>query len=257
MQERAAAFLKAYRDEGAGDLDSGPADRLQHSLGLCAGEEIRDAELDMWLETLAVDPWARSYTWSAEPSADQLAGFSVAVIGAGMGGLNAAVQLKHAGIPFTVLEKNAGVGGTWFENRYPGVRVDSPSRTYTHTYGVDFPFPNPFCPQSENEKYFNWVADTFDLRRDIQFDTEVTSAVWDEDASVWEIRAEHPDGPRTWKVNAVISCVGFLARPNVPPIAGMEISPGDCSIQPAGPLGPRISMASGLRSSAAGAPAIR
>jgi 4-hydroxyacetophenone monooxygenase len=222
LQSRAADFLKAYRDGGAGDIDSGPSDRLQRSLSLCAGEDIRDAEFEMWLETLALDPWARSFTWPAEPLAEQLEGFSVAVIGAGMGGLNAAVQLRHAGIPFTVLEKNSGVGGTWFENRYPGARVDSPSRTYTHTYGVDFPFPNPFCPQSENEKYFNWVADTFGIRKDIQFDTEVTSAVWDEETSTWEIRAEHPDGPRTWRVNAVISCVGFLARPNIPQIDGME-----------------------------------
>src|SRR6185437_6916432 len=161
-----------------------------------------------------------------KPDTPQLEGFSVAVIGAGMGGLNAAVQLKHAGIPFTVLEKNAGVGGTWYENRYPGARVDSPSRTYTHTYGVDFPFPNPFCPQSENEKYFNWVADTFDVRKDIQFDTEVTSATWDEETSTWEIRAEHPDGPRVLRVNAVISCVGFLARPNLPQIPGMDTFAG-------------------------------
>jgi 4-hydroxyacetophenone monooxygenase len=227
LQEKAATFLKAYRDGGAGHLDSGPTDRLQRSLGLCAGEEIRDAEFEMWWETLALDPWARSYAWPEQPSAAQLEGFSVAVIGAGMGGLNAAVQLKHAGIAFTVLEKNAGVGGTWFENRYPGARVDSPSRTYTHTYGVDFPFPNPFCPQSENEKYFNWVADTYDIRREIQFDTEVTSASWDEDSKTWEIRAEHPEGTRTWRVNAVISCVGFLARPNVPDIEGMETFGGE------------------------------
>ena len=59
------------------------------------------------------------------------------VIGAGMGGLNAAVQLKHAGIPFTVLEKNSSVGGTWYENRYPGARVDTPSRIYTHVFGAE------------------------------------------------------------------------------------------------------------------------
>ncbi len=226
LQSKAASFLKAYRDEGADVIDSGPSDRLRRSLGLCAGEDIRDAEFEMWLETLALDPWARSHAWSAEPSAEQLKGFPVAVIGAGMGGLNVAVQLKHSGIPFTVLEKNSGVGGTWFENRYPGARVDSPSRTYTHTYGVDFPFPNPFCPQSENEKYFNWVADTFGVREDIQFDTEVTSCEWDEETSTWEIRAEHPDGSRTLRVNAVISCVGFLARPNIPHIEGMDTFAG-------------------------------
>jgi 4-hydroxyacetophenone monooxygenase len=222
LQAKAAEFLKAYRDKGAGEIDSGPSDRLQRSLGLCAGEDIRDSEFEMWLETLALDPWARGHTWSEQPLAEKLKGFSVAVIGAGMGGLNVAVQLKHSGIPFTVLEKNSEVGGTWFENRYPGARVDSPSRTYTHTYGVDFPFPNPFSPQSENEKYFNWVADSFGIRGDIQFDTEVTSCIWDEEASTWEVRAEHPDGPRTLSVNAVISCVGFLARPNIPQVEGID-----------------------------------
>ena len=54
------------------------------------------------------------------------------VIGAGMGGLNAALQLRQAGFPVTVIEKNAGVGGTWWENRYPGARVDTASRSYTH-----------------------------------------------------------------------------------------------------------------------------
>jgi 4-hydroxyacetophenone monooxygenase len=222
LQAKAAELLKAYRDGGAGEIDSGPTGRLQRSLGLCAGEDIRDSEFEMWLETLALDPWARGHTWSTQPEAEKLNGFSVAVIGAGMGGLNVAVQLKHSGIPFTVLEKNSEVGGTWFENRYPGARVDSPSRTYTHTYGVDFPFPNPFSPQSENEKYFNWVADSFGIRGDIQFDTEVTSCIWDEEDSTWEIRAEHPDGSRTLKVNAVISCVGFLARPNVPQVEGVD-----------------------------------
>ena len=102
--------------------------------------------------------------WTEPPAAEAVEEFSVVVIGAGMGGLNAAVQLKQAGIPFTVLEKNSGVGGTWYENRYPGARVDSPSRNYTHIYGVDFQYPNPFCPQEENEKYFNWVADKFEVR---------------------------------------------------------------------------------------------
>ena len=98
-----------------------------------------------------------------------------------MGGLNAAVQLKHAGIDFTVLEKNPGVGGTWFENTYPGARVDSPSRTYTHIFGVGIDLANPVCDRDENQRYFNRVADDFDVRRHIVFDTEVVSLRWDED----------------------------------------------------------------------------
>jgi 4-hydroxyacetophenone monooxygenase len=175
----------------------------------------------MWLEQLALDPWARGHVWEDEPSPERLNQFAVVVIGAGMGGLNAAVQLKHAGIPFTLLEKNSGVGGTWYENRYPGARVDSPSRAYTHIYGVDFELPGAFTEQAVNEKYFNWVADHFGIRTHIKFDTEVTSLIWNEDDSVWEIRAKGADGVRQWRANAVISAVGFLSRPNVPDIEGI------------------------------------
>jgi 4-hydroxyacetophenone monooxygenase len=222
IRAKAVDFLRSYRDDGAGEITVGPAQRLHRSLSLTAGEEVPASELEMWLEELALNPWARGLVWKEPPPAQRLDDFSVIVVGAGMGGLNAAAQLRHAGIPFTVIEKNSGVGGTWYENRYPGARVDSPSRNYTHAFGVDFPYPNPFCGQAENEKYFNWIADTFELRPNIEFNTEVKSASWDEDEKVWEIKAVGPDGPRVWRVNAVISCVGFLARPNLPNIDGMQ-----------------------------------
>ena len=148
--------------------------------------------------------------------------FSVTIIGAGMGGLNAAIQLKRAGIPFSVVEKNSGVGGTWYENRYPGARVDTPSRLYTHVFGVDYSYAYPFCPWTENRKCFDWVADTFGVRGDITFETEVRSLAWDEAASMWDITVDGPEGRRTLRSNAVITAVGFLNRPNMPEIPGME-----------------------------------
>jgi 4-hydroxyacetophenone monooxygenase len=227
IQAKAAELLKAYRDHGAQELPIGPEDRLQSSLSLVAGEDIPDRDYELWLEQLALHPWTRSLEWPQKPTPEKLNDFSVAVIGAGMGGLNAAVQLKHAGIPYTVFEKNAGVGGTWYENRYPGARVDTPSRGYTHVYGVDFLYPNPFCPQSENEKYFNWIADNFDVRGDIEFNTEVKSVTWDEDAKVWEIEAVSPTGPWVRRFNAVMTAVGFLSRPNVPDLEGAEDFKGE------------------------------
>ena len=184
IQSKAAAFLKSYRDRGAPDIPCGPPERLRDSLSLVAGADIPASELEMWLEQLALDPWARGLVWQDPPPSQDLRQFVVAVIGAGMGGLNAAVQLKHAGIPYFVIEKNDEVGGTWYENRYPGARVDSPSRTYTHIYGVDFEYPNAFCLQRENLRYFKWVADHFDIRNDITFKTEVKSVVWDESAKL-------------------------------------------------------------------------
>ncbi|MGD0292159.1 MAG: NAD(P)-binding domain-containing protein [Candidatus Binataceae bacterium] len=226
IQAKAAAFLKSYRDQGAPNIPCGPPERLTRSLSLVAGTDIPASELEMWLEQLALDPWARGLVWPAPPPAEDLSKFVVAVIGAGMGGLNAAVVLKRAGIPYFVIEKNDEVGGTWYENQYPGARVDSPSRTYTHIYGVNFEYPNAFCLQRENLRYFKWVADNFDIRKDITFKTEVKSVVWDESTKLWKIKAEGPDGPRVWHANAVIASVGFLSRPNLPTIDGMETFEG-------------------------------
>jgi 4-hydroxyacetophenone monooxygenase len=188
VRRKAAELLKSYRDSGAGELGIGPTNRLPASMALTMGTEP----------------------------------FSVTIIGAGMGGLNAAIQLKRAGIPFSVIEKNDGVGGTWYENRYPGARVDTPSRLYTHVFGVDYSYPYGFCPWTENQKYFDWVADTFNVRGDITFETEVRSLAWDEAASMWDITVDGPEGRRTLRSNAVITAVGFLNRPNMPDIPGME-----------------------------------
>src|SRR5262249_44767591 len=153
----------------AGPLDIGPKDRLPVTMSLVAGEPIEGDMLDVLLEELALDPWARSHHWQETPDPERLQRFGVALIGAGLGGLHAALMLKRAGIPYIHIEKNAGVGGTWFENRYPGARVDTPSRGYTHIFGANFSYPYPFCPWTENQRYFDWVADEFALRDDIVF----------------------------------------------------------------------------------------
>jgi 4-hydroxyacetophenone monooxygenase len=226
IRAKAVAFLRQYRDAGAGDIPPGPPDRLRASLGLAVGGEVPAAELGMWTEQLALDPYARGLVWPVPPSDEQLEKFSVVIIGAGLTGLNAAVQLRHAGIPFTVLEKNPAVGGTWYENRYPGARVDTGSRTYTHIFGADFPYPSPYCPQVENEKYLNWVADNFDIRKNIEFGTEVRSLVWDDDSAVWHITTAGPEGEESRRAHVVIAAVGFLSRPNIPEIDGLETFQG-------------------------------
>ena len=226
LRRKGADFLKAYRDSGAGDIAVGPSDRLATSLGLMLGRTMEGDDLRHHVEELALDPSVRSLHWKAQPDPERLKDFTVTIIGAGMGGLNAALQLRKAGFPFTVLEKNKGVGGTWWENRYPGARVDTPSRSYTHLFGVDFPYPNPFCEWRENVKYFDWVADNFDLRQHIQFETEVKSLTWDDSAGEWVIDLVDPNGARTIRSRAVITAVGFLNRPNIAQFPGAETFAG-------------------------------
>jgi len=153
--------------------------------------------------------------------------FHVLVIGAGVGGINGAINLQASGIPFTVLEKNSDVGGTWHDNRYPGCRVDVPSRAYSHTFGLHYPWEHWFAPQEENNRYLQWCVDKFGVRDRIRFSTEVSSVRWDEAAARWVIDVKHADGQAgVMTANAVISAVGFLSRPKFPDVKGMETFKG-------------------------------
>ncbi|MBV8804387.1 MAG: NAD(P)/FAD-dependent oxidoreductase, partial [Sinobacteraceae bacterium] len=144
------------------------------------------------------------------------------VIGAGMGGLNAAVMLKEAGIAFTVVEKNVAVGGTWLDNAYPGARLDTPSRTYTHVYGIDFDWHSAFSPQQDNLRYLEWIADKYNLRSHISFNTEVTSVIWDEAGAMWELTVRTDKGTRKFRANVVISACGLFSRAHIPSLQGLD-----------------------------------
>lgn len=220
LKAKAAAFLKQCRDSGGANIDIGPQARLRQSLSLTAGHEIPEHELHIWQQEAAFDRWARGIHWTHGKPPKSAENFKVAVIGTGISGLNVAVQLRQASIPFVVIEKNPEVGGSWYENRYPGARVDTSSRGYTHLFSYDYPYQYSYCPRDENLKYFKWVADHFDVRRNIEFNTEVSSMEWDDEAWMWTLKAHGPSGPCTFNVNAVISCVGFLSRPQMPDIEG-------------------------------------
>lgn len=221
LKSKAAAFLKQYRDNGAGNVDLGSEEHLHRSLSLTAGHDIPKKDYVIWREEAALDRWARGINWTGGEAPENRKDFKVAVIGTGISGLNVAVQLKRAGIPFVVFEKNPDVGGSWYENRYPGARVDTASRGYTHLFSFDYPFPYAYCPRDENLRYFNYVADEFGIRPHITFNTEVKAMTWDDRSKIWRVDAEGPSGSQTLECNAVITCVGFLSRPQLPDIEGM------------------------------------
>jgi len=225
VRAKALAWLQGLRD-GSGEADLGPMSRLPRALELIYGRTIPQRELPMWLEETGIDPLARGLKWKGQPTREQKEGFLVVVVGAGISGISAAVQLKAAGIPFVVIEKNSGVGGTWFENRYPGIRVDSPSRGYLHLFSLEYPQPYSFCPGEENVRYMEWVLDKHDLHEHFIFNTEVDAMTWDEASQTWDIQAHGPEGRRSWRGNAVISCVGFLSRPRHVDLAGLDTFAG-------------------------------
>src|SRR2546426_12601712 len=149
--------------------------------------------------------------------------YDVIIIGAGVTGLYALYRLRERGVSVRVYEEGGGVGGTWYWNRYPGARFDSESYTYGYSFSEEvlqeWDWKEQYSGQPENERYLNYVADKFDLRRDIQFNARVASAVYDERAHGWQIHTE--DGHRA-RAPFVIAAVGVLSAQYVPDFAGLE-----------------------------------
>jgi len=148
--------------------------------------------------------------------------FDAIVIGAGVSGLYQLYTLRQLGLRARVFETGTGLGGTWYWNRYPGARFDSESHTYGYSFSQElldeWDWEERFAGQPETERYLNHVADKFDLRRDIQFDSRVTAAHYREDNRSWEIALE--DG-RRYSARFLITAVGVLSAPTMPRISGV------------------------------------
>ena len=145
------------------------------------------------------------------------------VVGAGIAGLYQLYRLREMGLKVQVLEAAPAVGGTWYWNCYPGARVDSQSYSYQYWFSQElideWEWSERFPAQPETERYLNYVADKFDLRRDIHFNTRVNSAKWDAANSLWEVGTEQGE---TYSARYLISCTGMLSAPQPPPFPGCE-----------------------------------
>ena len=143
--------------------------------------------------------------------------FDAVVIGAGVAGLYQLYRLQELGMTARVFEAGSGVGGTWYWNRYPGARFDSESWTYGYSFSQElldeWDWKEHFSGQPENERYLNYVADKFDLRRDIQFNTLVTAAHYQEDSRSWKVTLN--DGTHH-TARLLITAVGILSAPTMP-----------------------------------------
>jgi cation diffusion facilitator CzcD-associated flavoprotein CzcO len=153
--------------------------------------------------------------------------YEVIVIGAGVAGIYQIKRLADLGIDATVLDAAADLGGTWYQNRYPGARFDSESYTYGYTFSKELQnewhWKERFSGQPENLRYLNTVTDKFGLRKYMQFGCKVEAMQFDEAENLWRLRIG--DG-RTLTCRFVIMAVGLLSVPTPPRIAGMDAFKG-------------------------------
>lgn len=142
------------------------------------------------------------------------------VIGAGMAGILAGVRLKESGrTNFVIYEKGESVGGTWRENRYPGLTCDVPAHCYTYSFAPHPDWSAFFAPGPEIHAYFKGVVATYGLNENITFNSEVISTIYNEDDASWDIKLA--DG-RTDKADVIIAATGVLHHPNIPHFEGIE-----------------------------------
>ncbi|MCC7363039.1 MAG: NAD(P)/FAD-dependent oxidoreductase [Dehalococcoidia bacterium] len=156
------------------------------------------------------------------------ASFDAVIVGAGFAGMYQLHRLRGAGFSARVIEAGDGVGGTWYWNRYPGARCDVESLDYQYSFSDDlqreWDWTERYATQPEILKYANHVADRFDLRRDIQFETRVNTATFDEQANRWDITTSRGD---RYSARFFIMATGCLSAARVPDFKGVETFKGD------------------------------
>ena len=146
--------------------------------------------------------------------------FDAVIVGAGFGGIGAAIQLNRLGYDnLVILEREDDLGGTWHINRYPGLAVDIPSTTYSYWFEPNPNWSRLFAPGQELKNYADHVADKYDVRRYMRFNTAVEGARWDEDAKAWRVALADGD---TLTARFLITATGFLSHPHTPEIPGIS-----------------------------------
>ncbi len=149
----------------------------------------------------------------------------VAIIGAGLGGIGAAIALRQAGIDdFVILERAADIGGTWRDNTYPGLTVDIPAQAYQFSFHLKPDWSHTYARGREVKAYIDGCADRWDVRRHVRLEAEVRSRTWDEESHLW--RLELPGGEEL-TARFVISAIGAFVNPKPAAFEGLEEFQGD------------------------------
>lgn len=149
--------------------------------------------------------------------------FDTLIVGAGVAGIAAAYRLKEAGLPYTWIESSHRVGGTWWKNHYPGVRLDTPTYGYSFSFAQRDDWPHQFAKGEEVLEYLETVVARAELADELELHTWLEKAEFDEGTRTWTATTGSADGSRqTRRFNAIITCVGQLDHPHIPTWPGQE-----------------------------------
>lgn len=220
IERKALDYLTARGSEPMAVPSREDAERMMHAF---AGVELSQPYLDFGWEDLGFEDFTRAASWTAAPPASEIAKRVVTIVGSGFSGIVCAIQLKRLGIPFRILERHSGIGGTWHVNDYPEARVDITSFIYQFKFELDYPWKSHYATQADLVDYIDHVVDKYEIRPAIELGAAVTDAVWDETTARWRLSIDHADGrSEQFESDFVISAAGLFSTPKLPDIPGIE-----------------------------------
>ena len=195
VRDRAFDVVRDYRDRGCPPPFVPDAAQMQTMLDVMSAGQVTEEYLDYVAADLRFSDADQRGPVLAS-TAEQRSEFPVVVIGCGEAGLLAGIKLKQAGVPFTIIEKQAGVGGTWRANRYPGCRVDIANQYYAYSFEPTDHWSHYYSEQPEILKYLNDVMARYDIAPHVRFQTEVTGANGTSGLGTWRVTIRSDDGAR-------------------------------------------------------------
>lgn len=221
QDEIRAAVVKLFADGTPRPAIADPGEELLlKMMRTCLGENVAPEYAPLMREEMGFVP--REPHWTKRPSDEKLAEQHVLIVGAGVCAIALGVALGHLGIPYTIVEKNDELGGTWWINRYPGCGVDTPNHSYSYSFGSHNEWTRYFCQREELLGYLQKVAEEYGIRKHLRLNTELTSSRWDEEKRRWISTLKTENGEETFESTALVSAIGQLNDPSRAHFKGEE-----------------------------------
>ena len=208
-----AAVLKLFENGEPKPVITDPGDELMlKMMRATLGESVTPEYAPLMREEMGFIP--REARWTKPPSGEKLAQQHVLIVGAGVCAIALGVALGRLGIPYTIVEKNAELGGTWYVNRYPGCGVDTPNHSYSFSFGARNPWTRYFAQRQELHDYLKKVALEYDIRNHLRLNTELKSSRWDENKRRWISTLKTANGEEVFESTTLVSAIGQLNDPS-------------------------------------------
>src|ERR1700692_3477473 len=222
VRGRAFDVVRDYRDRGCPPPFVPDAEQTRVMFDVMSAGQVTEDYVDYVAADLRLTN-ADQLGPALASTPQQRRDFPVVVIGCGEAGLLAGIKLGQAGIPYTIVDKQSGVGGTWRANRYPGCRVDIANQYYAYSFEPTDHWSHYYSEQPEILQYLNDVATRYDIASDVRFNTEATDAAWDEESATWRVAIRGGDGrAETLTARALICAVGQFSNSIIPDIKGAK-----------------------------------